>query len=79
MRLHLYDVTVKVEEVTYTTKKSKINAASCKGCGSCAAACPAGAITAQHFSSKEIGEAIDAFDKGVRSISIEKGVVEVTV
>ncbi len=75
----LYDVTVKVEEVTYTTKKSKINAASCKGCGSCAAACPAGAITAQHFSSKEIGEAIDAFDKGVKSISIEKGIVEVTV
>ncbi len=75
----LYDVAVNVEEVTYTTKKSKINAASCKGCGSCAAACPAGAITAQHFSSKEIGEAIDAFDKGVKSISIEKGVVEVTV
>ncbi len=75
----LYDVTVKVEEVTYTTKKSKINPAACKGCGSCAAACPAGAITAQHFSSKEIGEAIDAFDKGVRSISIGKGVVEVTV
>lgn len=75
----LYDVTVKVEEVTYTTKKSKINAASCKGCGSCAAACPAGAITAQHFSSKEIGEAIDAFEKGVKTISIEEGVVEVTV
>lgn len=75
----LYDVTVKAEEVTYMTKKSKINAASCKGCGSCAAACPAGAITAQHFSSKEIGEAINAFDKGVKRISIEKGVVEVTV
>ncbi|MDL5502291.1 MAG: 4Fe-4S binding protein, partial [Candidatus Methanoperedens sp.] len=65
--------------VLFRSKKSKINAASCKGCGSCAAACPAGAITAQHFSSKEIGEAIDAFDKGVKSISIEKGVVEVTV
>ncbi|MCZ7398513.1 MAG: FAD-dependent oxidoreductase [Candidatus Methanoperedens sp.] len=75
----LQEVTVKAEEVTYTTKKSRINPAACKGCGSCAAACPAGAITAQHFSSKEIGEAIDAFDKGVRSISIEKGVVEVTV
>lgn len=75
----LVDVTVKAEEVTYTTKKSRINPAACKGCGSCAAACPAGAITAQHFSSKEIGEAIDAFDKGVKSISIEKGVVEVTV
>ncbi len=75
----LYDTTVKAEEVTYTTKKSKINPAACKGCGSCAAACPAGAITAQHFSSREIGEAIDAFDRGVKSISIEKGVVEVTV
>jgi heterodisulfide reductase subunit A len=75
----LQEVTVKAEEVTYTAKKSRINPAACKGCGSCAAACPAGAITAQHFSSKEIGEAIDAFDKGVRSISIEKGVVEVTV
>ncbi|VVB88131.1 CoB--CoM heterodisulfide reductase iron-sulfur subunit A [uncultured archaeon] len=75
----LVDATVKAEEVTYTTKKSRINPAACKGCGSCAAACPAGAITAQHFSSKEIGEAIDAFDKGVKSISIDKGVVEVTV
>ncbi len=75
----LVDVTVKVEEVTYTTKKSRINPAACKGCGSCAAACPAGAITAQHFSSKEIGEAIDAFDRGVKRISIEEGIVEVTV
>lgn len=75
----LSDMIVKAEEVTYTAKKSKINPASCKGCGSCAAACPAGAITAQHFSSKEIGEAIDAFDKGIKSISIGKGIVEVTV
>jgi heterodisulfide reductase subunit A len=75
----LEQVNVTVEEVIYTTKKSRINPAACKGCGSCAAACPAGAITAQHFSSKEIGEVIDAFDKGVKSISIEKGVVEVTV
>ncbi len=75
----LHEVAVKVEEVSYMAKKSSINPAACKGCGSCAAACPAGAITAQHFSSREIGEAIDAFDKGVRSILIEKGVVEVTV
>ncbi len=75
----LQDVIVKAEEVTYTAKKSRINPAACKGCGSCAAGCPAGAITAQHFSSKEIGEAINAFDKGVKSISMEKGVVEVTL
>ncbi len=75
----LEEVTVTVEEVTYTTKKSKINPAACKGCGSCAAACPAGAITAQHFSSKEIREVIDAFDRGVRSVSIENAIVEVTV
>jgi heterodisulfide reductase subunit A len=75
----LEEVTVTVEEVTYTTKKSKINPAACKGCGSCAAACPAGAITASHFTSKEIREVIDAFDRGVRSVSIEKSVVEVMV
>ncbi|MCZ7395766.1 MAG: FAD-dependent oxidoreductase [Candidatus Methanoperedens sp.] len=75
----LSEVTVTAEEVTYKARKSRINPAACKGCGSCAAACPAGAIKAQHFSSKEIGEAIDAFNKGVRSISIETGVVEVVV
>jgi heterodisulfide reductase subunit A len=75
----LSEVTVKAEEVTYKARKSRINPAACKGCGSCAAACPAGAIKAQHFSSREIGEAIDAFNKGVRSISIEKSMVEVTV
>ncbi len=75
----LSEVEVKVEEVTYKAMKSRINPAACKGCGSCASACPAGAIKAQHFSSREIGEAIDAFNKGVKSISIEKGMVEVAV
>ncbi len=73
----MQEVSVKAEEVTYTTKKSRINPAACKGCGSCAASCPAGAITAQHFSSKEIGEAIDAFNKGVMSIVQKTDVVEV--
>jgi heterodisulfide reductase subunit A len=75
----LSEVAVKAEEVTYTARKSRINPAACKGCGSCAASCPSGAIKAQHFSSKEIGEAIDAFNRGVRSISIDKGAAEVTV
>lgn len=74
----LEEVEVKVEEMTYTAKKSRINPAACKGCGSCAAACPAGAITAQRFSSKEIREVIDAFEKGIKGISMEE-VVEVRV
>lgn len=75
----LEEITVTAEEVSYTAKKSRINPAACKGCGSCAAACPAGAITARHFSREEIGEAIDAFEEGIKSISVDERVVEVTV
>ena len=31
-----------------------MNDALCKGCGTCAAACPAAAITARHFSDEQI-------------------------
>jgi heterodisulfide reductase subunit A len=33
---------------------SEINPALCQGCGTCVAACPAGAISGSHFSNQQI-------------------------
>jgi heterodisulfide reductase subunit A len=38
---------------------SRINAAMCKGCGTCVAACPAGAITGSHFDNTQVGNEIE--------------------
>jgi heterodisulfide reductase subunit A len=38
---------------------SVINGALCKGCGTCVAACPAGAITGAHFNDVQIEAEID--------------------
>lgn len=35
-------------------KVSKVNAAMCKACGTCVAACPTGAIVAKHFTDEQI-------------------------
>jgi heterodisulfide reductase subunit A2 len=35
-------------------KKSTVNAAMCKACGTCVAACPSGAIVAKHFTDDQI-------------------------
>jgi len=40
---------------------AEINASLCKGCGTCAAWCPSGAITARHFTDRQINSMIDAF------------------
>jgi heterodisulfide reductase subunit A len=40
---------------------ARINASLCKGCGTCASHCPSGAITARHFTDRQIGAMIDAF------------------
>jgi heterodisulfide reductase subunit A len=37
---------------------SVINDAVCKGCGTCAAACPSGAIRADHFTDRQLIEEI---------------------
>ncbi len=36
------------------TRRSRVNSALCKACGSCVAACPSGVITARHFSDRQI-------------------------
>lgn len=42
--------------ITYdeTKKVSEVNSAMCKACGTCVAACPAGAIKARHFTDEQI-------------------------
>jgi heterodisulfide reductase subunit A2 len=42
-----------------SARKATINPASCKGCGSCAATCPVGAISPLHFTTQQIEAMID--------------------
>ncbi|MGD8441049.1 MAG: FAD-dependent oxidoreductase [Holophagae bacterium] len=39
----------------------EINPSLCKGCGTCASWCPSGAITARHFTDKQVLAQLDAF------------------
>jgi heterodisulfide reductase subunit A len=39
---------------------ARINASLCKGCGTCASWCPSAAITARHFTSRQVHAMIDA-------------------
>ena len=40
---------------------ARINAALCKGCGTCTSWCPCGAITSKHFTDRQVHAMIDAF------------------
>ncbi len=40
---------------------ARINGSLCKGCGTCASWCPSGAITAQHYTDRQVHAMIDAF------------------
>jgi len=47
-------------ETTIGRHVAKINEALCKGCGTCVSWCPSGAITAKHFTDKQIYSMIDS-------------------
>jgi len=43
---------------------ARVNASLCKGCGTCASWCPSGAITARHFTDRQVHAMIDALFDG---------------
>ena len=49
------------EDLNITVTKSSINAAVCKGCGTCAATCPVGAIMVKHYDFDQINTMIDSY------------------
>jgi len=47
-------------EIASGLNVARINASICKGCGTCASWCPSGAITAKHFTDRQVHAMIDA-------------------
>lgn len=50
-----------LEEIEPGRLAARVNPSLCKGCGTCASWCPTGAITARHFTERQITAQIDAF------------------
>ncbi|MHA1456379.1 MAG: 4Fe-4S binding protein [Promethearchaeota archaeon] len=49
------------EEISIKVSKSFINSALCKGCGTCAATCPNGAISVKHYDFDQIYAMIESY------------------
>ena len=61
MRNIFGSATKEFEEVSLIVKKSFINSSLCKGCGTCAATCPNGAISIKQFDFDQITAMIESY------------------
>ena len=59
--IELIESTKEFEDVSIILKKSSINSALCKGCGTCAATCPVGAIMVKNYDFDQISAMIDSY------------------
>ncbi|MFX1364574.1 MAG: FAD-dependent oxidoreductase [Promethearchaeota archaeon] len=59
--INLIEIEKEFEDITIKVKKSNINAAVCKGCGTCAATCKVGAIMVKHYDFDQISTMIDSY------------------
>jgi heterodisulfide reductase subunit A len=57
----MVEIDKEFEDISFTVKKSNINAAVCKGCGTCAATCKVGAIMVKHYDFDQISTMIDSY------------------
>jgi heterodisulfide reductase subunit A len=58
--IELIEKEIGFEDITITTKKSHVNSALCKGCGTCGANCPNSTIVIKHFGFEQISAMISA-------------------
>ncbi|MFX1487971.1 MAG: FAD-dependent oxidoreductase [Promethearchaeota archaeon] len=58
--IELIEKEIEFEDFTLIMKKSHINSALCKGCGTCGAECPNSTIVIKHFGFEQINAMIDA-------------------
>ncbi len=59
--IDLIEIFKEFEDISIKVKKSRINAAVCKGCGTCAATCKVGAIMVKHYDFDQISTMIDSY------------------
>ena len=59
-----YDA-IEIKEYRGIGKRAWVNAALCKGCGSCVAVCPTGAIQIRGLTNKQVEDMIEAAGRGV--------------